>query len=191
MHGARRFVWIISGGAILLLLVLVSIAVVARFSDGPIFVFPGGPLVAGTPTEYEAVDWSRVAHIREAELQLETPARSRITRLFIHDGAPYVPCAFCANRVLKRWPRELEQDDRVVVRIDGMLIRGRATRVANDSAEYVAARRSHTLKYANPADPRSVAEGHAADLVVGTARLIPGAGDASESDSWLYRIDPR
>ncbi len=191
MRFARRFVRIVFQGAILLVIILAVVGVVARFSDGPIIVFPGGPLSYGIPTEYESVDWSRVAHIREFEFQLETPPRSRTTRVFIHANTPYVPCAFCTNRFLKRWPRELEHDDRVVFRIDGMLIEGRATRVPNDSAEYEAAKHTHALKYSRQSDTRTAAERRAANLVVGAARLASGAEDASEPASWLYRIDPR
>ncbi|MEO2169887.1 MAG: hypothetical protein ABGY42_17560, partial [bacterium] len=83
------------------------------------------------PTEYGAVDWDRVDPIRELELQLENPPRSRITRFLVYEGAPYIPCAFCTNRLLKRWPRELQQDDRVILRVDGMLSEGRARRIPN------------------------------------------------------------
>jgi len=191
MRLARLIVRIVFQGVILIAIVLAGVGVVARFSDGPIIVFPGGPLTSGIPTEYGTVDWSRLAHIQEFELQLETPSRSRITRVFIHGNVPYVPCAFCTNRVLKRWPRELERDDRVVFRIDGMLIEGRAKRVPNDSAEYKAARHAHALKYSQQSGTSAAAERRAADLVVGAARLAPGTQDASEPDSWLYRIDPR
>ncbi len=98
---------------------LAAVAVSARFSDGPISVFPGGPLVSGVPTKYGTVEWDRVDPIRELELQLENPPRSRITRFLVYEGAPYIPCAFCTNRLLKRWPRELQQDDRVILRVDG------------------------------------------------------------------------
>jgi len=191
MRRARRFVRIASRGVVLLAAVVVLVAIVARFSDGPIAVFPGGPLTAGIPTPYEDVDWSRVAHIPYLELQLETPARSRTTRFLLHGNVPYIPCAFCTNRILKRWPRQLEHDDRVVLRVGGMLIEGRARRVPNGSAEYLAARRAHRLKYSPPADSGPGAEQRAADVVVGAARLLPGTEDASEPDSWLYRVDPR
>ena len=69
MRFAWRFIRIVIQGAILLAIVLVLVGVVARFSDGPIVVFPGGPLTSGTPTKYEDVDWSRVAHIGEFELR--------------------------------------------------------------------------------------------------------------------------
>ena len=191
MRGLRQPLRIILTGTILLPIVLGLVAVAARFSDGPIVVFPGGPLVAGVVTDFEAVDWGRVAHLREMEFQLETPPRSRTVWFSINEGALYIPCAFCANRYLKRWPRELEQDNRVVLRIRGMLIKARAERVPNGSAEYRAARTNHELKYSTTSSSRSAAEGRASDVVVGVARLAPGAGDTQDSDSWMYRIGPR
>lgn len=191
MSKAKRFFRIILQCAILLGFAVALVAVVARFSDGPIFVFPGGALISGTPTEYESIEWSRLANVREVEFQLESPPRSRITRLIIHENVPYIPCAFCTNRVLKHWPRELEKDDRVILRVEGMLIEGRARRVANDSAEYAAARRAHALKYVQPSGVPTSAESRAANVVVGAARLVPGKKSTSEPDSWLYRVDPR
>jgi len=182
---------IILTGTILIPSLLGLVAVVARFSDGPIAVFPGGPLVSGSVTEFEAVDWGRVAHLRELEFQLETPPRSRTVWFSINEGVLYIPCAFCTNRYLKRWPRELEQDNRVVLRVGGMLIKARAERVPNGSAEYRAARTNHELKYSTASSSRSTAEGRASGVVVGVARLAPGAEDTQESDSWMYRIGPR
>jgi len=170
---------------------IVAVAIVARFLDGPIFVFPGGPLVAGRAVDYATVDWNALAGVREIELQLETPARSRITRMTVHEGIPYIPCAFCTNRILKRWPRELEADDRVVIRVDGMRIEGRAHRVPQDSAEYAAARGAHLAKYASPDVALNVVEDGAAKVVVGAAQVAPGHEGAPRTDSWMYRIDPR
>jgi hypothetical protein len=187
----RRVIRRVAQGATVLATIVGIVAVVARLSDGPIFVFPGGPLIAGLPTEYDSVDWAKLADIREVEFQLEAPARSRITRIIIYNNAPYVPCAFCTNRILKRWPRELEQNDRVVLRIDGMLIEGVARRVPNGSEEYLAARRAHATKYVEPSRLRNSVEDRAARVVVGAARLTPGAHGSDEPDSWLYRIDAR
>lgn len=168
-----------------------AIAVLARLGDGPIFVFPGGRLIEGRRVEYAAVDWNELAAVREIEFQLESPARSRITRMTIADGKPYVPCAFCTNEILKRWPRELELDDRVVIRVDGLLIEGRARRVPQDSDEYRSARRTHLAKYADPSEARNVVEDDAAKWVVGAGQASPGHAGAARTDSWMYRIDPR
>ena len=64
---------------ILALLVLVCLAlfavlaVAARFHDGPLAIFPGGPLTSGAMTSAQGVDWSFATDIPEVEFQLLTP----------------------------------------------------------------------------------------------------------------------
>lgn len=168
-----------------------SIAVFARFCDGPIAVFPGGRLIEGERVEYSSIDWQEFANVREIELQLESPPRSRTTRMTIYDGKPYVPCAFCTNRLLKKWPRELELDDRVVIRIRGKLIEGRAHRVPQDSAEYRLVRDAHLSKFSDPSQSINTVESGAATIVVEAGQNSPGHSGAETTDSWMYRIDPR
>ena len=163
----------------------------ARFADGPIFVFPGGPFASGAVADYADVDWDSLAPVREIEFQLETPPRSRTSWFIVHENTPYIPCGFCTNRLLKRWPRELERDDRLILRIDGMRVLGRAVRVPNASSEFVAVRETKNLKYGQASGALAVAEDRAASAVVAAARLAPGAPSTDEPDSWLYRIDPR
>ena len=74
---------------------------VMRFTDGPLFVFPGGPLESGEWMPYESVDWNELAPIGEIEYQLMTPARSRITRFIVYDNRPYIPCAFRTKPFLR------------------------------------------------------------------------------------------
>ncbi len=73
-----------------------------RYTDGPIFVFPGGPLECGEWIPYESVDWNELAPQREIEFQLVTPARSRVTWFIVYHNRPCIPCGFCTNRLLKR-----------------------------------------------------------------------------------------
>ena len=181
-------------GAIALGIVLTALATVwfgARFADGPIAVFPGGPFTSGTYTEYGDVDWASLAHVRELEFQLITPPISRTAWFTVHDGAPYIHCSFCTNRILKRWPRELERDNRIIVRIGGALVPGRAVRVPDPSAEYLAVSRASREKYGGSSGLRAAAERHAASVVIGAAAYAPGAGAEGESDRWLFRVEPR
>ena len=68
---------------------------------------------------------------RELELELTRTGRSRVLWFSLHDGRPYISCGFgCADGWAERWPQHVERDPRVVVRIDGMRVRGRAERVA-------------------------------------------------------------
>ncbi len=187
----RKLLRAMAIGVAALAALIAVVAFIARFLDGPIFVFPGGRLVAGRSANYSSIAWTDLASVREIEFQLESPARSRITRMTIYNNTPYVPCAFCTNKVLKQWPRQLEVDDRVVIRVNGMLIEGRARRVPQDSAEYKAARQAHLAKYASATETLNVVESGAAKIVVGAGQVAPGHGGASRTDSWMYRIDPR
>ena len=67
----------------------VVLSIVARFSDGPIAAFAGGPLVAGELVT-EAVDnWTFVEDVETVEFQLEHPARSRTVWIIVHEGQLY------------------------------------------------------------------------------------------------------
>ena len=181
-------------GAMALGVVLAAVGTVwfgARFADGPIAVFPGGPFTSGTHTEYGDVDWASLAHLRELEFQLVTPPRSRTAWFTVHNDAPYIHCSFCTNRTLKRWPRELERDNRIIVRIGGMRIPGRAVRVPDPSAEYLAVTRASRAKYDASSGLRAAVERRAATAVIGAAAYAPGAEAEGEPDRWLFRVEPR
>ena len=58
----------------LLLLFAGSVAALGlRFSDGPVFVFPGGPFRSGELIDYRDVVWGAHAATREIEFQLGSP----------------------------------------------------------------------------------------------------------------------
>jgi hypothetical protein len=137
----------------------------ARFADGPVGPFPGGVLAAGELVRVPPADWSFATDVREVELQLEVPPRSRTTWLLVHEGRPYVPCGLPTARFFKHWPYELERDDRVVLRADGRRYLLRAVRVT-DRAEWDALAALSQAKY-----------GH------GTP--------AYPDDVWFYRLEPR
>jgi hypothetical protein len=170
---------------------IVAVWLGARFADGPIAVFPGGPFTSGVHTEYGDVDWARLGHLRELEFQLVTPPKSRTAWFTVHKGIPYIHCAFCTNRTLKKWPRELERDNRIIVRIGGMRIPGRAVRVPDPSEELLAVRRASRDKYSGPSGLRAAAESGAASVVVGVAESVPGAEAEGEPDSWRFRVETR
>ena len=103
-----------------LVLVLVAagagVALAARFHDGPIALFPGGPLRSGDLVEDPNVDWSFAAPIREMEL--ESDGRSRTTWLLVDGGQLYVP-ASVKFPPFKNWHLRALQDPRATVRIGG------------------------------------------------------------------------
>ncbi len=165
---------------------LIGIGVVARFSDGSIGPFPGGPLSTGTLVSEPDVDWS-FAHGQEIELQLVEPRGSRTTGIMVDEAQLYVPCdlGFMWGRfsgrtrwmlhliyVFKRWHEDALRDGRVVLRIAGKRYERQAVRVT--APELLATLRSMIEELANqyfssplldvPTDPK---------------------------DIWFFRIDPR
>jgi hypothetical protein len=101
---------------------LVVTGVVARFSDGPIALFPGGELRAGELYQGPEPDWTFARDIPEMEFQLLDPPRSRTIWLVVHDQKLYIVSGYMRSaigKVWKKWPAEAERDGRAVIRIDG------------------------------------------------------------------------
>jgi hypothetical protein len=141
------------------------VALAARFMDGPLGPFPGGPLRAGRLVTDAEIDWAPLAEVREVELQLVSPPRSRTTWLLVHDGAAYVPCGLPNVRLLKQWPHEAMEDGRVVLRIDDTRYERHAVRVE---------------------DPRLFSA-----LVARMAEKYGAWEDAGPDAVWFFRLDPR
>ena len=124
-----------TGVALALLIAATGVVVVAaRFSDGPIGPIAGGPLSKGELLPSRGVDWSFVEPVREIELQLVDPPRSRTVWVVFHEGALYVPCAFLDLTLWKKWPHQALRDGRAVARILGKRYAFEAVRVEDDPA---------------------------------------------------------
>ena len=163
---------------LLLLLVAVGglvVAFVARFGDGPLGPFAGGPFRSGEIVPASEVDWEPLAAVAEVELQLVEPPRSRTTHIVVYDGHAYVPCGivelgpfvWVGQAFWKRWPREVQRDPRVILRSRGRLYVLRAVRVDDPVlhgrlSELLSAK--YDLGLERPPDPRR---------------------------AWFYRLDPR
>src|SRR5260370_7536999 len=78
--------------AVLAVLLVATVLVAQRVSDGPIGPLGGGPLRTGTLVTEPNVDWSFLGGGREIELQLLEPPRSRITRSLGHQRPLFLPC---------------------------------------------------------------------------------------------------
>jgi hypothetical protein len=115
-----------------LLLAIAGLAVGARFHDGPIAIFAGGPFASGEPFTGPEPDWSFVREVREVEFQLLDPPRSRITWILDHAGKAYIPCGYMTTwwgRIWKRWPHEAAKDPRILLRVDGKIYERRLVRI--------------------------------------------------------------
>lgn len=84
--------------------------------DGPMAVFPGGPLSSGDWVEETEIDWSFASAIEEIEL--ESGGSSRTTWIAVLDGKAYVPCSLDFPP-FKTWHKEALKDPKAVVRVEG------------------------------------------------------------------------
>jgi hypothetical protein len=127
MKRLRRILVAAALAALVVLVALFGVAFAARWHDGPIGPFPGGPLVEGEPVAPPADGWGSVAKVQTLELEVAPDAPRSVTTWFlVVDGVLYVPSADAAS---KTWPGQVVQDPRVRVRLDGKLYELAATRV--------------------------------------------------------------
>ena len=148
-----------------LVLALFAVGVAARFADGPVGPFPGGPLESGEWATGPA-DWTALADENEVELQLLDPPRSRTTWIVVHEGAAYIPCAYPEASWFKKWPHEVARDGRGVLRARGRRYPVEAVRVT---------------------DPELTAA-----LFAVASEKYPAGGAAYDPEVlWYFRLDPR
>lgn len=131
--------------AVGLVVLAAAVAYGARFHDGPIGMFPGGPFASGEWVEDPNVDFSFAADIREIELQSGTPLRSRTTWILTDGSEAYVPCSLDFPPG-KRWHMEALAHPEAVVRIAGKRYRRRLIKV-EDPAEQKRLRAIARAKY--------------------------------------------
>ena len=186
--GWRIFLWIFAVGGF----VWFVSALFLRQADGPIFIFAGGPLQSGQPVELDQIEWASVDALHEIEMELVGSGNSLTLWFSVSDGVPYVACDLdCVGGVLKRWPQQVEQDDRVVIRIAGQKAAGRLVHIPHGTPEYEMARMGRNLKYSGGEGGRAAAETAAHGAVVGVGEALTGRAARAEPGDRLYRIEPR
>jgi len=119
-------------------IVAIAIAVLLfgmRFSDGPIEILSGGPFKTGELSEAPA-DWSFLKDRSTIEFQTMDPETSRTVWLATHDSKLYLVSGYMTatyGGIWKKWPHYLEDDDRIILRIDGKLYEQRLERIMTGS----------------------------------------------------------
>lgn len=162
----RRVLRWLGLGAAALVVATCLVAVAARWADGPLGPFPGGPLVAGELVREPAPDWSFAKDLASIELEVSRARpRSRTVWLAVVDGVLYVPCGLPST---KTWPHEALRDGRVVLRIDGRRYERQA------------------LREADPERLRRLGDEVARKYGVGDAEAALAGRDV-----WFFRMDPR
>ena len=187
-------VWLrrIAVAAAVLLVGFAGSAFLLSRADGPVWVFGGGPLQSGAPTDFAAMDWTALDELHELEIEIVGAGSSRILWFQVYEGVPYVACDLdCVDGRLSRWPQQIERDDRVVIRIDDKRVAGRLVYVPHGSAEYAAVRAGRDQKYSGDEGGRSAAETAAHGAVVDVGEALTGRSQRAEPGDRLYRVDPR
>lgn len=184
MRRTRRILGLLGG----FILVLACLSFSLRFLDGPFLVFHGGPFRSGEFADYADVDWESLDHHRELELEFAGAKRSVLLWFSVTKGRPYVSCGFsCEDGSLARWPSRLQEDSRVVLRLDNMRVQARAERVPRGSDEHDEARSERRAKYDAGKSPRSKAEQRAHDAIVEMGSDFSG-DEAKTPSGMLFRI---
>ncbi len=102
-----------------------------RFHDGPLEILSGGPFRSGelapTPTS-----WEFLKNRQQIEFQTLEPQTSRTVWLGVVDGRLFLVSGYMNTGyggLWKQWPRYLEDDDRIILRVDGKLYEQRLERI--------------------------------------------------------------
>jgi hypothetical protein len=143
-----------------------------RFHDGPLEILSGGPFKTGELATAPA-DWSFLTERSTLEFQTMDPAQSRTVWLAVHDRRLFLVSGYMTTgygAIWKQWPHYIENDDRIILRIDGKLYQQRLQRILS-GADVVPVLSEFSRKY--------------------------GAGDAasdaavSSGYTWMYEVVSR
>ena len=142
---------------------LLLVAFGACFRDGPVGLFPGGPLRAGPLEEAPVGDWSFATNEETIELQILSQERSRTTWILVRDGAACIPCSL-GFPPGKSWHHRAMQDGRSVLRIQE--------------------RRC-------PAIVARIEDAELASALTDSSRAKYGVGPSSDAGVWYFRVTSR
>ncbi len=116
-----------------LVIVVASVLIAARFSDGPLEVIAGGPFTSGERATEEP-DWTFVKDYTTVEFQLLDPEASRTTWIAVHEGRVFIPSGYMTTwwgKIWKQWPLQAEQKPEAILRVDGKLYDRRLVRITD------------------------------------------------------------
>ena len=190
----NRSPWINRIALIILLVVVLFFGAswILSRSDGPTFIFAGGPLRSGEQVELSDLDWTTLDSLHELEMEIVGTGNSLTLWFSVHDDIPYVACDLdCVGGMLNRWPQQVELDKRVVVRIDEKRANGVLVYVPHETNEYKRVRAGRNQKYAGGDGGRAAAETAAHSTVVNVGEVLTGRDQLEEPGDRLYRINPR
>ncbi|MCH7815930.1 MAG: hypothetical protein IIC60_05090 [Proteobacteria bacterium] len=143
-----------------------------RFHDGPIEIFSGGAFKTGELTAAPD-DWSFLKDRALIEFQTMDPVTSRTVWLGVHDQRLFVVSGYMNTgygAIWKHWPHYLDNDDRVILRIDGKLYERRLQRIM-DGPDVIPVLSEFNRKYG--------------------AGGLSSADTVTRGDTWMYEVVAR
>ena len=118
----------------------------ARYHDGPLAIFTGGPFTSGEIVP-ASNDWNILRDSETVEFQTLDPLVSRTVWLVVYDGRLFFTSGYfkwdedhglreyglpgLISRLSKPWPYQLETDNRIILRIDDKLYERRLQQVTS------------------------------------------------------------
>lgn len=108
-----------------------------RVSDGPVEFFPwftisiGGPFRSGEVAESPS-SWDFIKEREEVEFQTLNPTTSRTVWVPVIDGKLYIVSGYMSSpigRIWKQWPTYMEEDNRILIRVDSNIYEQRLNRI--------------------------------------------------------------
>lgn len=161
--------------AISLLSIVVALAALlgyARLHDGPLGILSGGPFTSGEPAP-SPPSWDFVKDYEVLQFQTLIPARSRTVWLAVHEARLFIVSGYMntgIGAIWKHWPHYLEDDDRILVRIDNKLYEQRLQRIMS-GPEVIPVLAEYDRKY-------------------GTGEAI-SPETVTSGDTWMFEVLPR
>lgn len=167
---------LIKGLGIFIVAIIVSIAVflfAMGYHDGPLEIISGGAFKTGEPSTPPA-DWSDLKDRSTIEFQTLDPVSSRTVWVATYEGRLFIVSGYMNQwyaAIWKQWPHYLENDNRIILRIDGKLYDQRLERIMADPA-IVPVLNELSRKYLGGAQVTSSAQ-------------------VTNGDTWMYEIVDR
>ena len=158
-----KFLKRIFAGLLVLAILVAGLLFSARYLDGPLEIIAGGPFKTGELSPAPA-DWDFIADRDTIEFQTLNPARSRTVWLAVHDSRLFIVSGYMTTgygAIWKQWPHYLQEDDQVILRIDGQLYEQRLQRITS-GPDIVPVLNEFSRKYGGGLglDVTEVTEGH-------------------------------
>jgi len=151
-----------------------------RISDGPVEFFPwftisiGGPFRSGEITE-SPENWDFIKEKEEIEFQTLNPSTSRTVYALVVDGTLYIVSGYMSStigKLWKQWPVYMEQDNRVLIRVDSNIYEQRLNRITEGTQKIQSVMAEIGRKYG-----------------AGNGQVIPGSEIAVTSEAlWMFEV---